>query len=196
MKRVILASQSLSRKELFESLGIPFEVIPANIDEKSIRDQDLSIKAENIAREKAEKIHLAEEGIIISADTFSFCKGQVFEKPNDLDEAYEMLKFLSGREAKNYTGFCYIDPFSSQNFSTTVVTSYKFRKLYDEEIKKYVKIFPVTQWAAAFALTFPYPLSFISEISGSLTGFSCGLPMELLIPSLKKSGFEPNPIKA
>lgn len=173
------------------SFGIPYESIPSHFDEGSIRDEDLSVRAEKLARAKGEEIASRENGIIVSADTFSKCEGRVFEKPKDIDEAYEMLMFLSGKEAMNYTGFCYIDRQNNIDFSTCVVTKYKFRTLYEDEIRKFVKENPVTNWAAGFALVTPYINSFVSNVEGSLTALSYGLPTELLIEYLKKSGIEP-----
>jgi len=193
MKRVILASQSSARKELFASLGIPFTTIPAFIDEKAIRDKDLKIRAEKIARAKCEKIASSNASVVIACDTFSECGGKVFEKPGNLVEAREMLTFLSGKKAKNYTGFCYIDKQNNIDTSTVVVVDYEFRTLYPGEINTYVKNFPVKEWAAAFALVLPYITSMIASINGSYTGLSYGIPAEILIPLLKKSGFEPHP---
>lgn len=196
MRKIILASQSKARKSIFKSLGIPFETIPAKIDEKSIRNKDLSKRAVTIAKTKAHKIlEKYPDFIIIAADTFSESEGAVFEKPRSQKEAYEMLKKLSGKNALNYTGFCYIDRKEKIDFSTTVITEYRFRELYDKEIKTFVGSFPVTEWAAGFALVFPYINTFIESVNGSLTGLSYGFPTEVLIPLLKKSGFEPKPTK-
>ena len=195
MNTIILATQSKARKLLFSSFGIPFKTVAASIDEKSIRDKNLEKRAEKIARAKCELIALVEEGIVIACDTFSSCGGRVLEKPIDATEAKEMLMFLSGKDATNYTGFCYIDRKGKIDYSSTVVVQYSIRKLYESEIDEYIKKFPVTEWAAGFALVAPYITSFVSKVSGSYTGLSYGLPTELLIPLLKQSGFEPNPQK-
>ncbi len=168
-------------------------MIPASIDEKSIRNNNLKKRAEKIARTKAEKVAAENKGVIISCDTFSSCEGEVLEKPKNIAEAKKMLRFLSGKKATNYTGFCYIDSSKRINFSKTVVVTYEIRKLYAHEIDSYVNDFPVTEWAAGFALVYPYITSFITKINGSYTGLSYGLPTELLVPLLKRSGFEPKP---
>ncbi|MDO8269875.1 MAG: Maf family protein [Candidatus Levybacteria bacterium] len=193
MTQIILASQSRARKELVSSLGIAFITLPAHIDEKSFRDVDLKIRAEKLARAKAEKISSENNAIIIACDTFSESDGKVFEKPSSKKEAIEMLTLLSGKEAINYTGFCYIDRKNNIDFSTTVIVPYSLRILYPQEIELYVNSYPVTEWAAGFALVEPYITSFIASVNGSYTGLAYGLPTELLIPLLKKSGFEPEP---
>lgn len=195
MIKVILASQSSARRQLLTSLGIPFLIKPAFIDEKEIRDKNLSIRAEKLARAKAERIASESNAIVIACDTFSRSNGRVLEKPQDKKEAIKMLKFLSGKKAVNYTGFCYIDKKNNIDYSTVVAVSYTFRKLFESEIEKYVKNFPVTEWAAGFALVHPYIISFVSYVKGSYTGLAYGMPTEILIPLLKKSGFEPNPMK-
>lgn len=196
MRKIILASQSKVRKSLLDSLGVPFEAIPADIDEKSIRDKDLVKRAQQIANAKAEKISgQYPDAIVIACDTFSSYRGKTFEKPGTKEEAIEMLNFLSGKRAINYTAFRYIDTTNKINFSKTVKVSYIFRTLLKDEIIEYVEKFPVTEWAAAFALVMPYVTTLIESVDGSYTGLSYGLPAELLIPLLVKSGFELHPTK-
>lgn len=171
-------------------------MIPAEIDEKSIRDENLVERAQKIADAKAEKISaLNPDAIVIACDTFSECEGRALEKPKDSAEAKEMLRHISGKSAVNYTAFRYIDREKNIDFSKTVEVSYTVRILYEGEINDYVEKFPVTEWAAAFALVLPYVTTLIATVNGSYTGLSYGIPAELLIPLLKKSGFEPHPTK-
>jgi len=187
-QQIILASGSKQRKMMMDALGIPYIAIPADIDEKAIRDENLELRAEKIARAKAEKVAKENKGIIISADTFSACDGKVLEKPESLDEAREMLKLQANESCTVYTGFCYLDKTNNIDFTKTAITKYVLRKLSDDEINKFVKNNPVTGWAAAFSLAYTYQLGFIEKIEGSLTGCTHGLPIELLIPCLEKSG--------
>ena len=193
MQRIILASGSPQRKSIFSVLNIPFEAIPADIDEKAIRDDDLKKQAEKIARAKAEAVASENKGIVIAADTFVVLRGQVLEKPKDLAEAEEMLKLQSGQPAVVYTGFCYLDGEKGINFSTTSTIDIEFRELSAAEIKDYVNKFPVTGWSAAFSSAYPYGVTLISQINGSLTGFTYGLPLDLMIPLLRQSGFDVHP---
>lgn len=187
-QKIILASGSKQRKAMMDALGIPYTVIPANINEKDIRDENLELRAEKIARAKAEKVAEDQDGIIISADTFSACEGKVLEKPQSLDEARKMLKLQANKVCILYTGFCYLDKANKIDYSKTAITKYELRKLSDEEINKFVENNPVTQWAAAFSPAYTYQLGFIKHIDGSLTGSTHGLPVEILIPCFEKSG--------
>ena len=193
MKKIILASNSPQRKALLATLNIPFEIIPADIDEKTIRDNDPERQAEKIARAKAERVSSENTGIVIAADTFVVLNNQILEKPENLEEAKKMLKLQSGQEATVYTGFCYLDIDNEINFSSTSVININFRELSENEIEQYVDKFPVTSWSAAFSPAYPYGATLISKVNGSLTGFTHGLPLDLLIPLLRKSGFDPQP---
>jgi septum formation protein len=193
MQKIILASSSPQRKNLFSVLNIPFEVIPADIDETSIRDNIFEKQAEKIARAKAEKVASENTGIVISADTFVVLNNQILEKPKNLEEAKKMLELQSGKEEIVYTGLCYLDAENKINFSTTSIINIKFRELSEREIENYIKKFPVTSWSAAFSPAYPYGITLINEINGSFTGFTYGLPLDLIIPLLKKSGFDIRP---
>lgn len=189
MKKIILASQSPQRKLVFASLGLDFEIIPADIDEKSVAYEDVSKRAENIARAKAELV--AEnnpEAIVIAADTFSIFNGRFLEKPVDEDEAKQMLRELSGQSFESLTGYCYLDKSSDISESGVCVVEVTFRELSDSQIDHYVKTQPVTTWAAAFSPAYHEGAALLAHANGSFTGLTHGLPMEKIVPLLERSG--------
>ena len=190
MQKVILASGSELRKNLFLGLSIPFEIQIADIDEKTIRDPDLKVRVAKIARAKAETVAAKHQGIIIAADTFVVCDGKALEKPQDLDEARAMLKLQQDRILFVYTALCYLDREKDIDFSEVSITKLKMRQLDDYEINAYVNNAPVTTWAGAFSTSGIYGANLVDYTEGSITGVE-GLPMELLIPLLKKSGLKP-----
>ena len=191
MRRIILASSSKLRQAIMRSLQIPFEIIPPDIDEKSIRDSNLALRAEKIARAKAEKIAADNtDAVIIAADTFNAIREFVLEKPKNLEDARKMLLLQSGKKGKTYTGFCYIDQNYDINISKTVEIEYTFRGLSNQEIDEYVKNNPVLTWSAAFAPANTRGLVLIANMTGSMTGFTHGLPVEELMPLLKHSNIE------
>ncbi len=71
-ERIILASQSKIRKRALEILGISYECIPANIDEKAMRDANPITMAIMISEAKAHAVSSKEDGIIIASDAFWF----------------------------------------------------------------------------------------------------------------------------
>ncbi len=190
MQKVILASASKAREKLFSALNIPFEIFPAEIEEKAIRDADLKVRAAKIARAKAEAVLAKHPGIIIAADSFVVCQGRALEKPLDLKEAFEMLRLEQGQDVLFYTALCYIDREKDIDFSEVSITKFRIRQLEDYEIQAYVKNNPVTTWAGGFSTLYGYGTNLVEHIDGSLTGL-LGLPMEILIPLLKRSGLKP-----
>lgn len=188
---VILASQSPQRRAMMNTLGIPFEVMPAAIDEKAIVAATQVERAEQVARAKAEAVSRESTGnpaIIIAADTYIVDGDLVLEKPESLAEAQEMLRHQSGRTLVALSGFCYLDAEHLIDYSTTVTTECTFRHLSDQEIEEYVTTEPVLTWSAAFSPAYASGAALIASVSGSLTSFTYGLPMEELIPLLQQSG--------
>jgi len=189
MPGIILASQSPQRKIILQTLGVKFQVIPAQVDEQQVQIKNVIKRAEMIARLKAETVlSLHPNKIVIAADTYSAIKNQVFEKPGSRDQARQMLKNQSGKTAHALTGFCYLDKKNKIDFSTTVDTEFKFRKLSNKEIERYIKNEPVTTWSAAFCPGYPTGAALTAWIRGSLTSFTHGLPIELVAQMLTKSG--------
>lgn len=188
-QQIILASGSRQRKLIMDSLGIEYKIIPADIDEKVIRDDSLILRAEKIARAKAEEVAKHNKGIIIAVDTFASCNGEVLEKPKDLKDAEEMLKLERNNEVVFYSGFCYLDKKNKIDYSKTSVSKLIIRDLSDDEINNFVKNNPVLQWSAAFSPMYLYQTTFVKYFEGSITG-TFGLPTEFLMECLKKSGIK------
>lgn len=189
MQKIILASGSQQRKILMEALKIPFEVIPSNIDEKNITATSQKERARLIALTKAQEVLKQNpEAIVISGDTFTFFNGKSYEKPESLDQAVQMLREQSNQQGVCYSGCAYLDPKNGIEFSTTVETTFIFRELSENEIKKYVENNPVLTWSAGFCPAYPEGINMIRAVAGSLSAFSHGLPMEVVVPLLEKSG--------
>ena len=177
-----------------DSLNISYAVMPANINEKAIRDKDFIVRAEKIARAKAEKIlEQYPDAIILAGDSFAVNNGKVFEKPESIQQAKEMLKEESGGRGMFYAGFCYIDQKDNINFSTTITVNFNMRVLQEIEIENFVKSFPVLTWSGALFPGNVYGASMINKIEGSLSAFIYGFPTELIIEYLNKSGIEVHP---
>ncbi len=190
MKKIILASQSKQRQTILQGLGLEFTAVPSDLDESQVRDADPLQQAMAIAAAKAAVV--AEQfphDIIIAADTFVECQGQILEKPKTTEEAKEMLRLLSGSAAREINGVCYLDPELGINELSNVVVAFSFRTLTEAEIERFVTSQPVMTWSAAFSPAYPDGgAAFVAKLNGSLTGFTHGLPIEWLTPLLQKSG--------
>ncbi len=189
MQKIILASGSKQRKALMDALKIRFEVIPSDIDEKAISALTEKDRARMIALAKAQKVSSEyPDAIVIAGDTFTFFNGKAYEKPHDLEEAKTMLREQSSKQGICYSGCAYLDPKNKIEFSTTAESTFIFREVSEAEIEKYVANNPVLTWSAGFCPAYPEGINMIRAIAGSLSSFSHGLPMEIVIPLLEKSG--------
>lgn len=133
---VILASQSPRRKELLGILDIPFTVRVADIDETMDSAKPPYEEVARVSRLKAKAINAEKDDIVIAADTIVVCDGAVLGKPADKDDAYRMLRMLSGRAHQVMTGITVLQ--GEKEISHTEVTEVFFRPLTDEEIWNYI----------------------------------------------------------
>ena len=136
--KIILASKSPRRKEILETMGVSFEIDVADVDESV--DVCLSpVEAVcEISKRKAQKVaerHGGDE-IVISADTVVVIDGKIIGKPKDKEDAFCILKNLSGRTHEVYTGFTVCG--NGKTKTDFEVTKVHFKELLDEDIRRYV----------------------------------------------------------
>lgn len=137
--KLILASNSRTRKEVLDKVGLSYDVIPSDIEEKSDKIDpkeyvmDLSKqKADNVAKK-------LKEGVIISADSIIYIDNKKLEKPKTKEQAKEMLINLSGRVNYAVTGVTIIDLYQNKSITLNEVTEVYFDELTDEEIDWYIE---------------------------------------------------------
>ena len=123
MSRIILASASPRRRELMELAGYDFEVICADIVEavpENVQPQEVVM---SLALQKAQAVAAEnEDAVVVGSDTVVALDGKILGKPHSESEACEMLRLLSGRTHKVFTGVAVVE----------------FCPLGEDEIKKYV----------------------------------------------------------
>ncbi len=135
--RVVLGSASPRRRELLTLIGIPHEVLPADIDETEHEAEAPAAYVERLAREKAAAVaRLAPDALVIGADTTVVIDGAILGKPADDADAARMLKRLSGRSHTVYTAIAVQR--SGRVESEIEVVSVSVRPLSDEEITAYI----------------------------------------------------------
>lgn len=140
---IILASASPRRKEILGTLGVEFEVVVADADERSV-ERDPRRYAEQISARKGlavlEKLRAQGRDIsevaIISADTVVCRDGEILGKPRDEAEAYEMISSLSGREHEVVTGVSVT--VAAGVSSASALTRVRVAEIPKSEIEKYV----------------------------------------------------------
>lgn len=144
MSETILASASPRRKELLANIGLDFRVLVPDADETKIdKDVPPHIYVQELALLKAaaagKLLGRARGAVIISADTIVVNDGEILGKPKTGYEAYKMLKSLSGKAHRVYTGFCVLRMRDSRTVCRHVCTRVRFKPLSDERIKRYVE---------------------------------------------------------
>ena len=133
----ILASQSPRRKELMGLFHTPFVVRAADIDETMDPDKSPFEEVARVSRAKAEAVVREKDDVVIAADTIVVCKGQVLGKPIDEQDAYRMLRLLSGTDHQVMTGMTVLR--GARCISCTEVTDIHFRQLSDQQIWDYIR---------------------------------------------------------
>lgn len=136
--KVILASKSPRRQQLLAGLDVPFEIRTKEVDESfdsALRGGDIP---RFLAQKKAEAFleELADDELLITADTVVWVNDHVMNKPESREEAVAMLRELSGRSHQVFTGVSV----STKQRTTIFVdeTVVVFRDLTDSEIDYYI----------------------------------------------------------
>ncbi len=136
--RIVLASASPRRRELLHRLYDDFEVMTSDVDE-SLPGGVAPIRGvEILALRKGRAVSdsLPSETVVISSDTLVEIDGIPLGKPVSRDDAYRMLRLLSGRCHNVHTGVAV--RFNGRSFSGTDTARVKFRELTDDEIYDYI----------------------------------------------------------
>ena len=179
---IILASKSPRRSELMELMGLKFDVIPSLKEEDNNQKLSLSKLSESLAFQKADDVFNLTSGnrAVVGSDTLVCIKGKVLGKPKSKEEAFNMLKLLSGNAHKVITSLCVIiEQDGNKKVYTTHDTSLvKFIKLSDQEIEEYLKLDEYKDKAGAYAIQGRSGM-FIKKIKGTYATVM-GLPTHKL----------------
>ena len=184
-KKIILASASPRRKELLAGLCIDFVVDTRNNFEEVI---DPSIPHDEIPEVlsvgKSNGFHrpLENNEILITSDTLVLCEGKVMGKPSSREDAYEMLKMLSGQDHKVITAVSIRDHKRIVTFSDTAIVS--FKPLTDSEIYFYIDNFKPFDKAGAYGIQEWIGYIGIERIEGSYFTIM-GFPVHLVYKHLQ-----------
>lgn len=187
-RRLILASASPRRRELFAQLGLPSEVRAAQVDETPQPGETAESFVRRLSREKALAVAAQETPgpIIIAADTTVMLDGAILGKPADADEAADMLRRLRGRIHTVLTAITLLDTATGTLVTDLATTSVTMRDYTDEEIAAYVASGDPLDKAGAYAIQHPdfHP---VATIEGSYTNV-VGLPLDRVVAALERLG--------
>lgn len=187
---IVLASSSPRRQELLGNLGIRFSVVPGDVPEPPIgpgeRPEDYVLR---LARLKAKGVHEPHgEAWTIGADTAVAIDSEVLGKPESRDEAFWMLKRLSGNMHRVYTGCWFESPDTSSHGSGGFFVESKvwIARLSDEMLRAYVATGEPMDKAGSYAVQ-GMGAFMVERIEGSYTNV-IGLPLREVVEFLISKG--------
>ncbi len=180
---VILASGSPRRQEFFKGLGIDFEIrlkpvkeeYPEKLQHFEITDYLAQLKSIPFEDE------LKDNDILITSDTIVWHKDKALGKPRDDNEAFEMIKSMSGKTHEVFTSVCFRTKKSQKTVSA--VTKVTFKEFTDNEIWYYIKNFNPTDKAGAYGIQEWIGQIGVTKLEGSYFNVM-GLPVHLVYQTL------------
>lgn len=192
---LILASASPRRRELLAQLGVPFTVMPANIDERALPDEAPRAYTMRVAHAKAQ--HVARQcptAVVLGADSVVVLEQQILGKPRDVAEARHMLSRLSGREHTVLTGLAVLHQARQFVSLDAVCTLVRFRSLSASAIEAYVATGEPMDKAGAYAIQ-GAAAAFVELWQGCYTNV-VGLPLRRAAALLQAAGLHIPPAGA
>jgi septum formation protein len=152
-QKIILASGSPRRREIFRKLGINFQYITSEIEEKF--DENLSVYEQvvKLAAMKAYKVaNIYDEAFIVGADTVVYLENKIIGKPVDKVDAKNILKFLSGKMHEVITGVAIVNKREKIIERFYEKTEVYFKELKDEFIDWYIETEEPMDKAGAYGI--------------------------------------------
>ena len=191
MPNIILASKSKVRKDILKNHGINCEVYPSNVDEDSVKISLTNEKAspeiisKNLAELKANKVsNKFPNELVIGADSVIDLDGKVISKPEDRDQALDILKSLNGKTHSLISSVC-ISMGGSMIWNFTDKAELVMKKFNINELEKYLsKISDETLYAYNVYQIEGLGKSLFSKINGD-NDTIMGLPVKKIKEYLK-----------
>jgi nucleoside triphosphate pyrophosphatase len=187
--RLILASSSPRRKEIFALLGLPFDVVPPGLEEIFHPGRSPADESAYWASEKARAVHrLAPDAIVVGSDTVIDLDGQTIGKPVHQADAMRILSLLAGRTHTVVTAVAAVFPGVNERMAIEK-TKIRMRQVSKEDVNRYVATGEPLDKAGAYSLQGEGRL-FIESIDGDYLS-AVGLPLRAVAGILLEAGIRP-----
>lgn len=174
MSDFILASASPRRKEILSNAGFSFDIIVSDADENISEDLSYEKVVEELAKRKALSVWEShKDSVVFGCDTVVAIDGRILGKPKDDEDAFNMLRSLSGKVHTVSTGVCICSKDRTEVFSNT--TEVEFYKLSDETIESYIASGEGRDKAGSYGIQ-GYGCVLVKEIKGDYFSVM-GLPV-------------------
>ncbi len=189
-RNIILASKSPRRKELLENIGLKFSVRPADIEEVHrgiIGSGNIVI---DLAEQKADAIKdkMFHDRIIIASDTIVVINEKILNKPIDREDAFNMLKSLSGNVHSVFSSLYVYDGYEKKEIKEFTKTKVEFYPLTGEQVNDYLDTHEPFDKAGAYGIQ-GYGSKFIKKIEGCFFSVM-GFPIPLFSQEMYKLGYK------
>lgn len=191
--KLILGSASRGRREVLKKAGYEFEVMSADIDEKSIRDPDPKRLVLALARAKLAALipNVTAPAIVITSDQVVVCQGRIFEKPTSFAEAKMFLDYFVHYPAQTMTSVVVHNLRTGQSAEGVDVCKVRLKPISDARLEELIyegKFFSY-HYAGGFQIeTTDDKLNpYVEKLEGSINSVK-GMPLHLLRQLLKIVG--------
>jgi len=188
-RNIILASKSPRRKELLENIGLKFSVKPAEIEEVHRGVEGFGNIVMDLAEQKAEAVKalMFHDRMIIASDTIVVIDGQILNKPDDREHAFEMLNYLSGNVHSVFTSLYVTDAYLNKTVKEFTETKVEFFTMTGEQINAYLDTHEPFDKAGAYGIQ-GYGSKFIKKIDGCFFSVM-GFPVPLFSQKMYELGY-------
>ena len=168
MVKLILASNSPRRKKIMKDMGLEYEVIPSCYDEKLESDEFSYDKIEDLATQKCLDVvrRVDKNCLVLAADTVVVLHNKILGKPHTKENAYKMLKELSGNTHMVVTAICAINTKTNRAVTVSTTSYVRFTEWSDEMISYYVDTFSPLDKAGSYGIQ-ELPPNYLDKFEGS-----------------------------
>ena len=181
--KLVLASKSPRRSEILKNAGFDFVIRTADADETIAEGTNPEDAVVMLAARKAMAVERNEDEVVLGADTIVVLGDKILGKPKDREDAFNMLRSLSGRVHSVFTGVCAISDKGSMTFAEE--TKVEFYPLTDEEINTYIDSNDCYDKAGAYGIQ-GLASKFIRGINGDYFNV-VGLPISSVYKKILKN---------
>ena len=189
MVKLILASNSPRRKKILTDMGIDFTVVPSNYDEKLDSDDFYYEKIEDLATQKCLDVvrRSDKDSLVLAADTVVVLHNKILGKPHTKENAFDMLKLLSGQTHSVVTAICGINTKTNRAATISTTSFVRFTPWTDEMIHYYIDNFNPLDKAGSYGIQ-ELPDGYLDKYEGSFENI-VGLSPESVKSVLEKLDF-------
>ena len=186
--RLILASNSKTRKDIFDMVGWKYAVITSNVVENS-NSIDPKQYVIDLSKDKANSVasQITDKALIISADSIIYMDNKKFEKPKTKEEGFVNIKKMSGKVNYAITGVTIKDLYQNKEISFTDVTEVYFKNVSDKDIAWYVENEKYLLNRAGYSIAGKTSI-FVDKIVGDYYNI-LGMPISKLYSKLNELGY-------